>query len=96
MLDIGLRLKLFRVSAGFTQRGVAGALGVTHNFISMIERGKREPTVQFLKRFGQLVKVPLAVLLWEHGAQTDDADLQPLYGKISILIEEYASSLGVK
>jgi transcriptional regulator with XRE-family HTH domain len=39
-MDTGLRLKLFRVSAGLKQRDIASALGVTPDFVSMIDRGK--------------------------------------------------------
>jgi transcriptional regulator with XRE-family HTH domain len=96
-VDLALKIKLFRVAAGLKQQDVADGLSVTTNYVSMIERGKREPTLKYLKAFSRLVKVPLAVLLWEppqddnNGAAHGD-----LYARLSALMAQYAGSIGVK
>jgi transcriptional regulator with XRE-family HTH domain len=96
-VDLALRIKLFRVSAGLTQQEVARALGVTPNFVSMIERGKREPTLKYLRSFSRLVRVPPAVLLWEppSGAERDKSSAD-LYTRLSALMAQYARAIGVK
>ena len=96
-MDLALKIKLFRVAAGLKQQDVAEALSVTTNFVSMIERGKREPTLKYLKAFSRLVKIPLAVLLWEP-PQHDSKDVAngDLYARLSALMAQYASSIGVK
>jgi transcriptional regulator with XRE-family HTH domain len=92
-----MRLKLFRVAADLKQQEVSEALGVTTNYVSMIERGKREPTLKYLRAFSRLVKVPLAVLLWEppeqgrkEGANAD------LYARLSALMAQYARVVGIQ
>lgn len=96
-MDLPLKIKLFRVAAGLRQRDVAEALSVTGNFVSMIERGKREPTLKYLKAFARLADIPLAVLLWEP-PQNDDEGMasDDLYARLSALMAQYASSIGVK
>ena len=96
-MDVALRIKLFRVAAGLKQQDVAEALSVTANFVSMIERGKREPTLKYLKAFSRLAEIPLAVLLWEP-PQDGSKDMAngDLYARLSALMAQYASSIGVK
>ena len=95
-MDLALKIKLFRVAAGLKQQDVAEALAVTSNFVSMIERGKREPTLKYLKAFSRLVKVPLAVLLWEPPQEDNgDAANGDLYARLSALMAQYANSIGV-
>ena len=96
-MDLALKIKLFRVAAGLKQQDVAEALSVTTNFVSMIERGKREPTLKYLKAFSRLAKIPLAVLLWEPPQrESKDVGNADLYARLSALMAQYASSIGVK
>ena len=96
-MDLALKIKLFRVAAGLKQQDVAEAMSVTTNFVSMIERGKREPTLKYLKAFSRLVKIPLAVLLWEPPQEAgQDVANGDLYARLSALMAQYASSIGVR
>ncbi len=95
-VNVGLRLKLFRVAAGIKQKDVAEHLGVTTNFVSMVERGKREPTLKFLQGFARIVGIPAAVLLWEPAqAAKQDPESADLYAKIAGLMAQYAASMGI-
>ena len=95
-MDIGLRFKLFRVCADLKQREVADALQVSVNYVSMIERGKREPTLKYLREFATVVNVPASLLLWEM-KQDESADegTEKLRRKISALIAEFAASQSI-
>src|SRR5574337_512434 len=95
-MNVGLRLKLFRVTAALKQKDVAGKLGVTVNFVSMVERGKRDPTLRFLQSFAELVGVPVSVLLWEPVSERRDSDTQALHSRLSDLLSQYASLVGIK
>jgi transcriptional regulator with XRE-family HTH domain len=89
-------LKLFRVAAGLTQRSIAERLEVSANFVSMLERGKREPTLRYLQQFAGTVGVSAAVLLWE---PSEAAEKRPesadLYLRMAGLMAQYAASMGV-
>jgi transcriptional regulator with XRE-family HTH domain len=96
-MNIGMRLKLFRVSAALKQRDVADALGVTPDFVSMIERGKRDPTVQYLRKFAKLAKVPTSILLWDPTeTEAAGADVRDLHSRVAALMAEYAACMGIK
>ena len=96
-MDLALRLKLFRVAADLKQQEVADALKVTTNYISMIERGRRQPTLKYLKAFSRLVDVPLAVLLWEPPEKgSKKSGNEDLYARLSALMAQYANSIGVR
>jgi transcriptional regulator with XRE-family HTH domain len=93
-VDLALRIKLFRVAAGLKQQDVANALEVTTNFVSMIERGKREPTLKYLRKFARLVKIPVSVLMWEPPDKAT-GDTDDLYSRLSVLMAQYAQKVGV-
>jgi transcriptional regulator with XRE-family HTH domain len=63
----------------------------------MVERGKRDPTLQYLRRFANLVDVPLAVLFWEPGGTSkQDRKTEALKSKIAALMAQFAAALGVE
>lgn len=91
-----MRIKLFRVAAELKQKDVAEALEVTVNFVSMVERGKREPTLRYLRSFAKLAKIPASVLLWEpHPVDEREAGSQELHSRLSALMAEYAAVMNV-
>lgn len=61
---IGQTLKLCRVRATLTQCALAPALGVTANYLSLVENGHREPSLRFLKKFATQLQIPLGYYLW--------------------------------
>lgn len=95
-MDLALRIKLFRVAAELKQQDVAKALDVTTNFVSMIERGKREPTLKYLRAFSKLVKVPVSVLLWEPPEKGSHSEAGDLHARLSALMAQYSRVIGVK
>jgi len=95
-VNLGLRLKLFRVAAGFKQRDVAARLEVTVNYVSMVERGKREPTLRYLQEFARAVDIPAAVLLWEPAeASKQQPEAADLYARVAGLMAQYGASMGI-
>jgi transcriptional regulator with XRE-family HTH domain len=65
-MGIGKAIKLIRTASGLKQKEVAKKLGVTSNYLSLIESGRREPSVSLLKRLATVLHVPIAVFfLWE-------------------------------
>ncbi|TET98114.1 MAG: XRE family transcriptional regulator [Candidatus Stahlbacteria bacterium] len=63
-MTIGLTLKLLRVSSNLTQSSLAKDLDITANYLSLIENGRKEPSLTFLKRFSQRLDAPLGYFLW--------------------------------
>ena len=61
--QIGLRYKKLRESLDLTQRELARELGITAPQISVLERGKREPSTNELKVYAKKFNVPMEYLL---------------------------------
>jgi len=95
IVDIALRLKLFRIAANINQRQVAKELGVSANFVSMLERGKRDPTLKYLQAFASLVGVPVSALLWEPAQSAERSpEVQMLHERVAGLMAQFATTLG--
>jgi transcriptional regulator with XRE-family HTH domain len=71
-MRLGSAIKLIRTAAGMKQRDVARKLSVTPNHISLVEGGKREPSVALLRGLSKIQGVPVGLFfLWE---DTDTGD----------------------
>jgi transcriptional regulator with XRE-family HTH domain len=63
-MSIGSTLKLLRVASDLKQISLAKDLDVTANYLSLVENGKKEPSLTFLKKFSQRLNIPLGYFLW--------------------------------
>jgi transcriptional regulator with XRE-family HTH domain len=63
-MSIGSTLKLLRVASDLKQTSLAKDLNVTANYLSLVESGKKEPSLTFLKKFAHRLNVPLGYFLW--------------------------------
>jgi transcriptional regulator with XRE-family HTH domain len=69
--QIGKRIRSARVAAGLTQREVAEALKLSHVGFGDIERGKNEPSLQYLEHLSRILGKPVT---WFLGIETELAD----------------------
>lgn len=69
-MSLGKAIKLFRVNSGLKQKELAHELGVSANYLSLIENDKREPSISFLKDLAKTINVPIGVLLLDMGTDT--------------------------
>jgi len=63
-MSIGSTLKLLRIASDLKQSSLAKDLNVTANYLSLVENGKKEPSLTFLKKFSQRLNTPLGYFLW--------------------------------
>ena len=54
-MDLGIILKKFREAHGLSQRGLAKALGVSSAYVSLLEAGKRTPSLDYLEAFASVM-----------------------------------------
>jgi len=59
----GQKLQKVRKSKGISQEDLAASLSLHRNYIGMIERGERNPTVRTLYKLAQALKVKSSDLL---------------------------------
>ena len=62
-MKIGKIVKNARLSRGLKQQDLADALGVTTNYISLLENDHRDPSWRFVCDLAEEVKIPLPLLL---------------------------------
>lgn len=55
--DAGLAIRYFRQEAGLSQEGLADRLDVASPYISMLESGKRYPSIEMLIRIANALHV---------------------------------------
>jgi len=80
-------MKLMRTATGLKQNDIARQLGVTSNYISLVENGKREPSVSFLRALARIFKVPVGLFfLWEeaepHSSKAGLAQLRDILAQL--------------
>ncbi len=58
-------IKLLRIQSNISQKDFAKKTKISANYISLIESGKRTPSVDFLTRAAEALGIPVNLLLWE-------------------------------
>jgi len=58
-----------RLRAGFTQERLALDAGIDRTFVSLLERGRRQPTIETLFRLAQVLEVSPATLVARTSAE---------------------------
>ncbi len=89
-MNIGKGLKFVRVAAELQQKEMAERLGISQNYLSLLENNKAEPSVTLLRKVAEVFQVPASFLLWEEHASTESADpeINERYAKLQQLIHE--------
>jgi transcriptional regulator with XRE-family HTH domain len=64
--NIGHVIKILRTAAGIKQKALAGKAGIKPNYLSMIESGKREPSLNLLRSIAKALNVPVSYIFWEY------------------------------
>ena len=100
-MQIGQTLRLLRVRADLKQAELAKDLDVTANYLSLVEKGHREPSLTFLKKFAKRLNVPLGYFLWLALADEESeeaAELQESMDKLLVerLVKGYQNGHVVK
>jgi len=62
-VTLGSTIRRLRQSAGLNQRQLADRVQVSATYVSHLESGRREPSIQILRRLAQELQVPPGLLL---------------------------------
>jgi transcriptional regulator with XRE-family HTH domain len=66
--DIGARVRELRRQRGLTLKGLGRLAGLSHPFLSQVERGQARPSVASVERIAAALEVPVA-RLWSPGRE---------------------------
>jgi transcriptional regulator with XRE-family HTH domain len=58
-----LNLKRIRLALGLTQAELAQRARVTKQYVTMLERGQRDPSLSVLRKLAKALDVPLSMLV---------------------------------
>ena len=59
----GKLIRLLRVAEGLKQKELADELAGSISYLSQVESGKKEPSLNFLIRIAEYFKIPLSLLV---------------------------------
>jgi transcriptional regulator with XRE-family HTH domain len=63
MLTLGKTINILREARGLSRGAFAASVSISLPYLSLIERGLRDPSLPVLKRICKVLKIPLDVLL---------------------------------
>jgi transcriptional regulator with XRE-family HTH domain len=61
-MRVGDVVRTLRVSAGFKQAELAERAGISASSVSLVEAGRRDPTLKWLRRIAPVLGVPASIL----------------------------------
>lgn len=67
-------LKLLRIYNDYTSSSLASEMGISQGYISDLENGKKEPSLDVLKKYSKIFKIPVSsiVLMAENFEKTEE------------------------
>lgn len=71
-MTVGESIRSLRGAAGLMQRELAERVGISASMLSLVEAGKREPTIALLRSIGRALGIPTGVLF---AIALDDPDI---------------------
>jgi transcriptional regulator with XRE-family HTH domain len=79
-MDYGKALRIARAASGLQQQELAKRAGLTPSYVSLVEMGKRNPSVGAIKKLSQALQIPphLFTLLATEEEDTDLVDSKEL------------------
>jgi len=62
-MNIGQAIKTLRTRRRVTQHELAAGAGVSQGFLSLVEKGKREPGFEFIEKIARKLQIPPHLVL---------------------------------
>ena len=85
-MNIGKAVRLCRHQKGLTQAQLAEMSGLSVSFLSMLEKGRRDPSLSSIQSIASALEVPVSILVFL-GADNED-----LVGMSQELTEKLSSA----
>lgn len=65
MIQIGKSIRKLRIELGLAQLELAERCGLTPSFLSLVENGRRRPSLAVIQRVAKALELPEEVLVWD-------------------------------
>jgi transcriptional regulator with XRE-family HTH domain len=63
-MELGSALRDLRKKAGLTQQELAKRLAISNNYLCLLEKGKRTPSITLLEALANELNVPVSQVVW--------------------------------
>jgi len=63
-MNLGLAVKTLRKNKGLTQSNFCEMVGITQSYLSQVENGNKEPSIDVVKKIADALGTPIPVLFW--------------------------------
>jgi transcriptional regulator with XRE-family HTH domain len=63
-MNLGNAVKELRKKRGLTQGNFCEEIGITQSYLSQVEKGHKEPSIDVLKKIADALGTPMPVLFW--------------------------------
>jgi transcriptional regulator with XRE-family HTH domain len=77
-MTLGNAIKLIRTARGLKQVTLAKTMDVSANYLSLIEKDKREPSISFLKKLASELSVPVSMFFMFQELESSPNALQEI------------------
>jgi transcriptional regulator with XRE-family HTH domain len=83
-------IKLLRTKNKISQTSFAKQTGISSNYLSLIENGKKKPTFRYLQKVSDIFDVPVNLFIWDEidYSKVKDKKTRKLVIEIDKTIEE--------
>lgn len=93
ILNIGARIRQARLERGLSQGDLEARTGLLRCYLSRVENGHTEPSLQTLARLAAAMSMPIAAFFDEHGDTAPTAPLRPDEIAFLLQMRDFAGSL---
>ena len=77
-MNLGKAIKLCRIQRDLTQVQLATAAPISVSYLSLLERGKRDPTLSTVESLAAVLQVPLIILFFLASDDREKLKLDPI------------------
>lgn len=94
-MKIGKTIKLFRIQRGLNQAELAERAHISKSYISLVEKGTREPSLSNLEKLAEALNIPVSMIVFMSSDNSELQNISPeLADKLKLLSMDLISSNG--
>lgn len=84
-MNLGRAIKLVRTQRNMSQADLAARAGVSVSYVSMLERGKRDPNLSSIEKIAGALEIPVSILMFLATESDEISSISPeLVEKLSV------------
>jgi transcriptional regulator with XRE-family HTH domain len=76
-MNVGKAIRLCRIQRGLSQSQLADIAGISVSYLSLLERGKRDPAFSRIEEIAGALDVPVSILVFLAASEEEMTGLSP-------------------